>query len=240
MKTAIVTGGTKGIGAAIVEMLLADGYKVITTYGSDDGAARKFVQSRPEYSVGQLIVEKVNQEDMAQIAHFTDKLKLYGRIDCLICNAGATLRKNIDAITNEDWERIMMVNVNSNLYLVRDLFNELSSNARIIFIGSLMGIYPHGTSLAYGVSKSAVHALAKNLVKFFEGTGTTVNTIAPGFVETEWQKDKPEQIRKNIYAKTAQKRFATVYEIVSAVKFCIGNAFVNGAIIEISGGYCYK
>ena len=93
MKTAIVTGGTKGIGAAIVEMLLADGYKVITTYGNDDDAARKFAQSHSEYSLGQLIVEKVDQADVAQIIHFTDKLKLYGKIDCLICNAGATLRK---------------------------------------------------------------------------------------------------------------------------------------------------
>lgn len=103
-----------------------------------------------------------------------------------------------------------------------------------------MGVHPHGTSLAYGVSKAAVHALALNLVKCFEASGTTVNAIAPGFVETEWQATKPEQIRQNIYAKSAIKRFATTDEVADAVRFCINNAFVNGSVIEVSGGYSFK
>ncbi len=104
----------------------------------------------------------------------------------------------------------------------------------------MMAVLPHGTSLAYGVTKSAVHALAKNLVKCFEGKNVNVNAIAPGFVETEWQKDKPIEIRNNICNKTALRRFATVEEIADAVKFCINNPYVNGSIIEVSGGYCYK
>ena len=71
-------------------------------------------------------------------------------------------------------------------------------------------------------------------------TGTTVNAIAPGFVETEWQKDKPQEIRENIYKKTAIKRFASIDEIADAVRFCIRNSFVNGSVIEISGGYSFK
>ena len=103
-----------------------------------------------------------------------------------------------------------------------------------------MGILPHSVSLSYGVTKAAVLALAKNLVKFFEDTSTTVNAIAPGFVETEWQKNKPQEIRNNIYNKTAIKRFADPKEIADAVRFCINNAFVNGSVIEVSGGYCFK
>jgi 3-oxoacyl-[acyl-carrier protein] reductase len=76
--------------------------------------------------------------------------------------------------------------------------------------------------------------------KKIKGTNTTVNVIAPGFVETEWQKEKPLQIRQNIYNKTAIKRFALVEEIADAVKFCISNPFVNGSVIEISGGYSFK
>ena len=82
--------------------------------------------------------------------------------------------------------------------------------------------------------------MAQNLVKCFEGTDTTVNAIAPGFVETEWQKNKPIEIRQNIYNKTAIKRFASVEDVAKAVEFCIDNAFVNGSIIEVSGGYCFK
>jgi 3-oxoacyl-[acyl-carrier protein] reductase len=94
--------------------------------------------------------------------------------------------------------------------------------------------------LPYGVSKSALHALAANLIKEFEDTGTTVNVIAPGFVETELQKEKPLEIRQNILKKTAIKRFADVKEISAAVMFCLDNPYVNGSVIEVNGGYCFK
>ena len=103
-----------------------------------------------------------------------------------------------------------------------------------------MGLHPHAMVLAYGVTKSAVHALVKNLVKEFEGTGTTVNAIVPGFVDTPWQTAKPEDIKQNIYKKTAIHRFAQVDEIVDAFRFCIDNPFINGSLIEVNGGYCYK
>ena len=103
-----------------------------------------------------------------------------------------------------------------------------------------MGVDPHAMVLAYGVTKSAVHALCKNLVKEFEGTGTTINTVVPGFVETPWQKEKPEDIKQNIYKKTAIHLFATIDEIVDAFRFCIDNPFVNGSLIEVNGGYNYK
>jgi 3-oxoacyl-[acyl-carrier protein] reductase len=143
-------------------------------------------------------------------------------------------------LSNEEWEAVMQVAVNSHFYLIRDLFDMIPCNSRIIFIGSMMGILPHATSLPYGVTKSAVHALAKNLVKDFAGTGTTVNAIAPGFIETDWQKEKPQQIRDNINSKTACGRFGETAEVVAAIDFCIDNAFVNGSIIEVHGGYCYK
>jgi 3-oxoacyl-[acyl-carrier protein] reductase len=143
-------------------------------------------------------------------------------------------------ISDEEWQRVMDINVNVPVFLLRDVYDMIPHGSRIVFIGSEMALFPHGTSLAYGVSKSAVHALAKNLVKFFENTNTTVNAIAPGFVETEWQAKKSPEIRKNICDKTAIKRFATVDEIADAVRFCINNPFVNGSVIEVSGGYCFK
>lgn len=171
---------------------------------------------------------------------FAESLKTLGHIDCIVCNAASTLRKSLQETEDEDWLKVMDINVNSNVFLIRDLMPVIPHGSRIMMIGSEMGIYPHGTSLAYGVTKSAIHALTKNLVKCFEGTETTVNAIAPGFVETEWQKDKPHEIRNNIYKKTAIHRFATVEEIADAVRFCINNGFANGSIIEVSGGYCYK
>jgi Dehydrogenases with different specificities (related to short-chain alcohol dehydrogenases) len=183
---------------------------------------------------------RVDQTSKQEMHDFAMKMREKGHIDCLVCNAGMTSRKGLQEIDEEEWERVMQMNVNSNVYLIRDLFDCIPHGSRIVFTGSLMGILPHSVSLSYGVTKAAVLALAKNLVKFFEDTGTTVNAIAPGFVETEWQKNKPQEIRNNIYNKTAVKRFADPKEIADAVRFCINNAFVNGSVIEVSGGYCFK
>jgi 3-oxoacyl-[acyl-carrier protein] reductase len=152
-----------------------------------------------------------------------------------------TLRNaTLPEIDDDGWEQVMMVNVNSYVYMIRDLYDVIPHESRIVFIASLLGVHPHSMSLAYGVTKSAVIALAKNLVKYFEGTDTTVNAIAPGFVETEWQKTKPKEIRENIIRKTAVKRFATPNEIADTVRFCLENGFVNGSVIEVSGGYSFK
>ncbi len=239
MKHALVTGATKGIGFAVAKMLLQEGFFVTITYSKDASSAEFASDALKQFSNNFEIV-KASQADKADMQFLVSRLKEYGHLDCLVCNAGTTLRKDLQEMTDEEWTNVMDVNVNSNVFLIRDLFSVIPANSRIIFIGSLMGVHPHGTSLAYGVTKSAVHALAKNLVKFFENTGTTVNAIAPGFVETEWQKTKPQEIRNNIYNKTAIKRFATVEEIADAVKFCLNNAFVNGSIIEVSGGYSFK
>lgn len=239
MKRALVTGGTKGIGMGIVKMLLTEGYFVTVTYGHDEKSASRFKETFG-VETNQFELMKIDQSCKDDMRLLANHVKQQGALDCLVCNAGITLRKGITDFTDEEWEKVMQVNVNAPVCLVRDLYSNIALNARIIFIGSEMGIYPHSISLAYGVTKSAVHALARNLVKFFEGTGTTINVIAPGFVETEWQKNKPQEIKNNICKKTALGRFATVAEIVDAVKFVMNNPFVNGSIIEVNGGYDFK
>ena len=239
MKNAIVTGATRGIGLATAEMLLREGYHVTVTYAYDEDSVQPCKERLSAVSDAFEILW-VDQTSKQEMREFAVKMREKGHIDCIVCNAGMTLRKGLQDIDEDGWERVMQMNVNSNVYLIRDLYDCIPHGSRIVFTGSLMGILPHSVSLSYGVTKAAVLALAKNLVKFFEDTGTTVNAIAPGFVETEWQKNKPQEIRNNIYNKTAIKRFADPKEIADAVRFCINNAFVNGSIIEVSGGYCFK
>ena len=240
MKYAVVTGGTKGIGLGIVKILLERGFHVFTNYARDEEAAKR-VGLELEQWKDRLSIVQADQSDKESFARFVQIVKSKAEsINCIVCNAGMTIRKPNMGITDEQWEQVMQVAVNSHFFLIRDCYEMIEPDSRIIFIGSMMGVLPHGTSLPYGVSKAAVHALAKNLVKEFEGTGTTVNAIAPGFVETEWQKNKTQHIRENIYGKTAIKRFATVDEIANAVAFCLDNQFVNGSVIEVSGGYCFK
>lgn len=239
MKNAIVTGATLGIGLATAEMLLKEGYHVTLTYAYDEDSVEP-CKKRLSVVSDAFEILWVDQTNKQEMHDFALKMRQKGHIDCLVCNAGMTLRNSLQEIDEEGWERVMQMNVNSNVYLIRDLFDVIPHGSRIVFTGSLMGILPHSVSLSYGVTKAAVLALAKNLVKCFEGTDTTVNAIAPGFVETDWQKNKPQEIRNNIYNKTAIKRFAAPEEIADAVRFCINNAFVNGSIIEVSGGYCFK
>ena len=240
MKYAVVTGGTKGIGLGIVKVLLERGFHVFTNYARDKESAERVGQELEQWK-DRLSIVQADQSDKESFARFVQFVKSKAEsISCIVCNAGMTIRKPNMEITDEQWEQVMQVAVNSHFYLIRDCYEMIEPDSRIIFIGSMMGVLPHGTSLPYGVSKAAVHALAKNLVKEFEGTGTTVNAIAPGFVETEWLKNKPQNIRENIYGKTAIKRFAAVAEITNAVAFCLDNQFVNGSVIEVSGGYCFK
>ena len=231
MKTAIVTGGTSGIGLGVAKMLLEKGYKVYATYVGPDF----------EENIENFEPIKVDQSNREELYSFINRIKLECKnVDCIVCNAGLSIRKSFTETTDKDWDIMMEVAVNSHYILVRELYNLIPEGSRIIFTGSQMGLMPHAMVLSYGVTKAAVHALTKNLVKEFEGTGTTVNAIVPGFVETPWQKEKPEEIKQNIYRKTAIHRFATVDEVVDAYRFCIDNSFVNGSLIEINGGYSYK
>ena len=231
MKNAIVTGGTSGIGLGVAKMLLSKGYRVFATYIGPD-----FTDAIPNF-----FPEKVDQTSRKEVYSFIEKIKQQcDSVDCIICNAGMSIRKSFTETTDADWDKQMEVAVNSHYIIVRELFSLIPNGSRLVFTGSQMAVHPHATVLSYGVTKSAVCALAKNLVKEFEGTGTTVNAIIPGFVETPWQKEKPEEIKQNIYKKTAIHRFASIEEIVDAYRFCIDNPFVNGSLIEVNGGYCYK
>lgn len=231
MKTAIVTGGTSGIGLGVARMLIGKGYRVYATYVGPDF----------EEKIENFEAVKVDQSDRKQLYAFIERIKKQCEsVDCIICNAGLSIRKSFTETTDKDWDTMMEVAVNSHYILIRELYGLIPEGSRIVFTGSQMGLMPHAMVLAYGVTKSAVHALAKNLVKEFEGTGTTVNAVVPGFVETPWQKEKPEEIKQNIYRKTAIHRFASVDEVVDAYRFCIENPFVNGSLIEVNGGYSYK
>ena len=230
MKYAIVTGGTSVIGLGVAKMLVSKGYHVFATY-----VGPEFAEQIENYEA-----RNVDQTRRDEVYGFINYVKSKtDHVDCIVCNAGMSIRKSFTETTDEDWDRQMEVAVNSHYIMLREFYGMIPEGSRIIFTGSQMAVHPHATVLSYGVTKSAVCALAKNLVKEFEGTGTTVNAIIPGFVETPWQKEKPEEIKQNIYKKTAIHRFASIDEVVDAYRFCIDNHIVNGSMIEVNGGYCY-
>ena len=231
MKYAVVTGGTSGMGYGVAQMLLSKGYKVFATYVGPDF----------EEDIDNFEAHKIDQSKREEVYQFINYVKSQTKhLDCLVCNAGVSIRRGFTEMKDSEWDIMMEVAVNSHYIMCREFYPIIPNGSRILFTGSQMGLHPHATVLAYGVTKSAVHALVKNLVKEYEGTGTTVNAIVPGFVDTPWQKEKPENIKQNIYKKTAIHRFASIDEIVDAFRFCVENSFVNGSLIEVNGGYCYK
>lgn len=231
MKYAVVTGGTSGIGFGVAKMLLGKGYKVFATYIGPDF----------ENSIENFEACKIDQTNREEVHYFINYVKNQtNHLDCLVCNAGVSIRRSFTEMNDNEWDMMMEVAVNSHYIMVRDFYPIIPKGSRILFTGSQMGIQPHAMVLAYGVTKAAVHALVKNLVKEFEGTGTTVNAIVPGFVDTPWQTAKPQEIKENICKKTAIHRFAQIDEVVDAFRFCVDNPFVNGSLIEVNGGYCYK
>ena len=241
MKYSIVTGGTKGIGKEICRQLLNQGFAVISVYHNDDSSAL-LTKQQFETEYGNLYyLIKCDLSKTENISFLLSEVKIITEtIDVLILNAGKTIRKGVTDITIEEWESVINMNITTPLFLIQRFLPLLKSGSNIIFTGSSMAIFPHSVSISYGITKSAVHAMVKNLVKFLIPFNIRVNCVSPGFVDTEWQKDKPSDIRENIKSKISLKRFATPEEVASVYLFIIESHYLNGEIITIDGGYSYQ
>jgi 3-oxoacyl-[acyl-carrier protein] reductase len=240
-KYALITGGTKGIGFAVAESIAQMGYNLILTYNSDSNTAagsQSHLSMKYGVEVSVLQADSSKRASIDIICEFVAKNNI--TLDALIFNAGLTTRESFEEIQYEEWEKVFFANIHFPVFLLRRLLKNLSKGGSIIFTGSLMGIFPHAMSLSYGVTKSSVHALVKNLVKFLAPYEIRVNAVAPGFVDTEWQKNKPAEIRKSIENKIALQRFGSPEEIAEIYRLLIVNSYINGEIIVADGGYSYK
>ena len=240
-KWVLITGGTKGIGLAVAEHLAANGYDLLLTYSSDKHSANEAVAGLTEKTgrqVAALQADIAEKSSIDAISDYLNRNNLY--LKALIFNAGLTLRTGFENTLLEDWEKVFFANIHFPVFLLQKIIKNFEENSSVVFTGSITGIHPHATSLAYGITKTAVHALVKNLVKFLEPYGIRVNGVAPGFVETGWQTAKPAEIRKNIESKIALHRFCQPGELAEIYKILIENSYVNGEIVVLDGGYSYK
>ena len=241
MNIVLVTGGTKGIGKAIVLKYLHQGCYAIITYSSDDETAELFqreldVNYKDKYEIIKADLSKIEEvKIMCNIIRCK-----YRKIDYLILNAGATNRNSFSDMTIDEWNYVINVNLTMPFFIVQSLVDCIIKGGSILFIGAVMGIYPHAISIPYAVSKAGVHMLSRQLVKHLAPYKITVNTIAPGFVDTPWQKSKPLEQRIRIENKIALKRFALPEEIAQLCWDISQNAYINCSLLEIYGGYCYE
>ena len=165
-----------------------------------------------------------------------DGLQQQFGIKVSVLQADITKKESIDKIDAYLREK----NIHFPVFLLQRVVQLINKGGSVVFTGSLMGIQPHSVSLAYGVTKSAVHALVKNMVKFLTPYELRVNAVAPGFVDTEWQKTKPAEIRKNIENKVSLGRFCDPEELAEVYKMLIENSYFNGEVVVVDGGYSYK
>lgn len=241
MNIVLVTGGTKGIGKAIVLKYLHQGCYAIITYSSDDETAELFqreldVNYKDKYEIIKADLSKIEEvKIMCNIIRCK-----YRKIDYLILNAGVTNRNSFSDMTIDEWNYVINVNLTMPFFIVQSLVDCIIKGGSILFIGAVMGIYPHAISIPYAVSKAGVHMLSRQLVKHLAPYKITVNTIAPGFVDTPWQKSKPLEQRIRIENKIALKRFALPEEIAQLCWDISQNAYINGSLLEFDGGYCYE
>lgn len=240
-KQALITGGTKGIGKAIALCLAKAGYDLLLTHNTDETTAANLAAVlRKDHAVN----VDVLQADITQkesIDRIENRLNDSGvKLDALVLNAGTTYRTTFEEMNLAEWERQFFANVHFPVFLLQRIVGRMQRGAAVVFTGSLMGIEPHATSLSYGVTKSAVHALTRNLVKFLAPYGIRVNAVAPGFVDTDWQKNKPVEIRRNIEAKVAMGRFCRPDEVAEIYRMLIENNYMNGSVVVADGGYAYR
>lgn len=240
MKYALVTGGTKGIGKSTVEKLLKQGYYVYINYAHDKETAdcmevelKKNGETKFEFIQADL--SKIDSIDI--IAGLIEKKS--DLIDTVVLNVGVTDYAAFGNVSLEIWNYIMDTNLTIPFFLIQRLRNIIAKDGNITIISSVMGNYPHGRSIPYGVSKIGAIYLAKMLVKEFSEKGVRVNAVSPGFTETDMQKEKTEEHRKRITGKLALHRFADPDEIADMVYSVINNTYINGANIEVDGGYSY-
>ena len=236
-KLVLITGGTKGIGKAVALCLAKAGYDLILTYASDYSAAeasKQEIEAGTDSNVRLLQADITDDKTIGLIDGYLEKESII--LDSIVFNAGLTCRDSFESISFESWNKVFYANVHFPVFLLQRIVGRMAKGGSVVFTGSLMGIEPHSVSLAYGVTKSAVHSLVKNLVKFLAPYSLRVNAVAPGFVDTEWQKTKPAEIRRNIERKVSLERFCEPAEVAEVYKMLIENNYFNGEIVVIDGG----
>lgn len=240
-KVAVITGSTQGIGKAIGCALLKEGCFVIFNYANSDDTAEQLDQELSKQYCGHYQIIKANLSSFDGVTKLINEtLENHTAIDYLILNTGITNRNSFINITPDEWNLVIDTNLNMPFFIVQKYSKFIRQKGRIIFIGSIMGMYPHSLSIGYGVSKASIHMLSKYLVKEFAERNITVNTIVPGFVDTPWQKNKPEDIRRSIEGKIALGRFASPDEVADICISVLKNSYINGSEIVVDGGYSYK
>lgn len=238
-RVAIITGASRGIGAAIAQRLARENIAVVVNYAQGAEAATATVKTIERAGARALAVQADLADSTAAARLFDAAEREFGGTDILVNNAGVMSLAPIAEMTDEDFERTMAVNLTGVFHLVREAARRLRDGGRIVNLSSsVVGLYQPRYG-AYAASKAAVEALTHVLAKEVAVRGITVNAVAPGPVETElFLADKSEEQVRAIAAMNPFRRLGRPEDIAAAVAFLVraDAGWINGQVLRANGG----
>ncbi len=234
-RVALVTGGTRGIGASISTTLKESGYRVAANYGGNDVAAAAFHEktSIPTY--------KFDVSDFAACQAGVARVEAeIGPIEVLVNNAGITRDSTLHKMSHDDWQAVIDTNLGSCFNLCRCVIEGMRSRefGRIVNIGSINGQAGQYGQVNYAAAKSGIHGFTKALAQEGAAKGVTVNAIAPGYVDTEMVRAVPPPVLEKIIARIPAGRLGHAEDIARGVVFLVADDadFITGSTLSINGG----
>ncbi|MFI6740213.1 SDR family oxidoreductase [Nonomuraea sp. NPDC050451] len=241
-RTALVTGGSRGIGRAVALRLAAKGALVAVHYGGNDEAAKETV-ARIEEAGGQAFTVRARFGEAGAVDQLFEGLTagLAGRgLDVLVNNAGISSAKPISQVTPEELDRVLAINVSTPFFVIQRALPLLNDGGRIVNMGSTASRFAVTTQIAYTISKAALESMAPTLANELGGRGITVNTVAPGAVRTDMTAGYtsiPEVVAA-LESITALGRLGEPEDVADVVGFLAGpqGRWVTGQTIDVSGG----
>jgi 3-oxoacyl-[acyl-carrier protein] reductase len=236
MKTVLITGGSRGIGRAMVELFSKNGYKVAFTYRNSESEAKSLAESTGTLAIraDSAIESDVN----SAVKTVEDNL---GAVDCLVNNAGISSFSLFTDLTLEDWNNHLAVNLTGAFLYSKAVIPGMVSrkSGRIINITSMWGIVGSSCEVHYSTAKAGIIGMTKALAKELGPSGITVNAIAPGLIETDMNKGLSEEDVKAVADETPLMRVGYPHEVAEAALFLASEsaAFITGEVMNVSGGY---
>jgi len=232
---AIVTGGGTGIGAACCRLLANEGFTIGIHYRKSQDKAKSVLAE-----IGDGFLIQADIADIDQVDALVNQIKeTAGRVDVLVNNAGVSVNADISTMKIEhfDAQRAPMRGIWYLTKRIIRLFMLRQGNGRIINISSVVGHTGNGGQIPYTMEKAALDALTKSLSKEMAGRNILVNSVAPGFIDTEMTRDLPDDVHTKILASVTQGRMGQPEEVAEVVAFlATKGTYINGSVIHVNGG----
>ena len=234
---ALVTGASRGIGAAIADLLAAQGATVIGTATSDAGAQAIGERLAPLGGHGR----RLDVADGAEVEALVDGIaKEFGAISILVNNAGITRDNLLMRMKDEDWNAILDTNLSSIFRTSKAVMRGMmkARKGRIINIASVIGVTGNAGQANYAAAKAGIIGFSKSMAREIGSRNITVNVVAPGFIETDMTRDLPEDAKAKMLADIALGRLGSPRDIAEAVAFLAGPAaaYITGETLHVNGG----